>query len=376
MNFSFQKSLPAMALAFLVGTAGTQASESNVAVKPFGESVHGGKVELYTLSNKNGMKVAIMTYGAAVVDLIVPDRNGKPADVSLGFDNAKSYTSDVPYFGAIVGRYGNRIAKGEFTLEGKTYKLATNNGPNHLHGGKRGFDKYIWDSEIVKSPEASVRFSRVSKDGEEGYPGDLKMAVTYTLTDKNELEISYLATTDKPTVVNLTNHTYFNLAGAGNGSILNHELMIPADRYTPVDANLIPTGELKSVTNTPMDFRKMTAIGARIKEVGGKPIGYDHNYVLNKKPFESRKLAAEVYEPTSGRVMEVYTDQPGIQFYSGNFLDGTLVGKGGKAYKQYYGFCLETQHFPDSPNEPKFPSTELKPGQTYKTTTVYKFSTK
>ena len=349
-------------------------SISPVTVKPFGKTAEGQKVEIYTLTNKNGMKVSLMTRGATVVNLYTPDRNGKLGDIALGFSSLDSYTDKVPYFGAVVGRYANRIANGRFTLEGKTYQLAKNNGPNALHGGLKGFDKQIWKAEVLKGPEPSVRFTLRSPDGQEGYPGDLDVAVTYTLTDNNELSLSYLATTDKPTILNITNHTYFNLAGAGNGNILDHQLKLNAGYYTPVNATLIPTGEIKSVAGTVMDFRKPTAIGLRIKEVGGKPVGYDHNYILDRRPFVHMCTAAVVHDPKSGRTMVVSTDQPGIQFYSGNFLDGTLTGKGGKVYKQYYGFCLETQHFPDSPNEPTFPSTELKPGQTYKTTTVYKFS--
>ena len=352
------------------------ANTAPATVARWGKTSQGEPVSLFTLVNKNGMKATISSYGATVIDLLVPDRKGKLDDVSLGFDKFTPYQTKSPYFGAIVGRYGNRIAKGQFTLDGHTYQLATNNSPNHLHGGIKGFDKRIWKGEILDSREPSVRFTLRAADGEEGYPGDLDVAVTYTLTDKNELRISYEAKTDKPTVLNLTNHTYFNLAGAGNGSILGHLLQINASRFTPVDATLIPTGELKKVDGTVMDFRKPTAIGARIKEVGGKPVGYDHNYVLDKSLHFGLPLVAEVTEPVSGRVMKVYTDQPGIQFYSGNFLDGTITGKGGKVYDQYNGFCLETQHFPDSPNEPKFPSTTLRPGQTYKTTTVYAFSAK
>ncbi len=320
------------------------------------------------------MKVSLMTRGATVVNLYTPDRNGKLGDIALGFSSLDSYTDKVPYFGAVVGRYANRIANGRFTLGGKTYQLARNNGPNALHGGLKGFDKQIWKAEVLKGPEPSVRFTLRSPDGQEGYPGDLDAAVTYTLTDNNELRLSYLAITDKPTVLNITNHTYFNLSGAGNGSILDHQLKLNASHFTPVNAALIPTGEIKNVAGTVMDFRKSTAIGLRIKEVGGKPIGYDHNYILDRSPFVHMCTAAVVHDPKSGRTLVVSTDQPGIQFYSGNFLDGTLTGKGGKVYKQYYGFCLETQHFPDSPNEPTFPSTELKPDETYKTTTVYKFS--
>ena len=345
-------------------------------VSLFGNTTAGEEVNLFTLTNKSGMKVTLSSYGATVIDLLAPDRSGKMADISLGFDSFAPYQTQSPYFGAIVGRYGNRIAKGRFTLDGATYQLATNNDPNHLHGGIKGFDKRIWKGTNLPSSEPSVRFTLRSTDGEEGYPGNLGVAVTYTLTNQNELRISYEATTDKPTVINLTNHTYFNLAGAGNGNILGHQLKINASRFTPVDATLIPTGELKKVEETVMDFRKPTAIGARIKEVGGKPIGYDHNYVLDWSLHFGLALAAEVYEPVCGRLMKVYTDQPGIQFYSGNFLDGTITGKGGKVYDQYTGFCLETQHFPDSPNKPDFPSSVLRPGKTYRSTTIYAFSAK
>jgi aldose 1-epimerase len=360
----------AMAISLQAADAGS------ATVKPFGKTSAGQTVDLFTLTNKNGMKVTLSSYGATVVNLLVPDKNGKLADVSLGFDSFAPYQTKSPYFGAIVGRYGNRIAKGRFTLDGTTYQLATNNAPNHLHGGVKGFDKRIWKGTILPSKEPSVRFTLHSAHGQEGYPGNLDAAVTYTLTGRNELRISYEATTDKPTVLNLTNHTYFNLAGAGNGNILGHQLKINASRFTPVDPTLIPTGELKKVEGTVMDFRKPTTIGARIKEVGGTPVGYDHNYVLDKTPHLGLALAAEVKEPASGRVMKVFTDQPGIQFYSGNFLDGTIAGKGGKTYEQYTGFCLETQHFPDSPNKPNFPSTVLRPGETYKSTTVYAFSVK
>ncbi len=373
---NYTRILAIMVIGSGVALTNAKAATDSVVVKPFGKTEEGQKVELYTLTNKNGLQVSLATYGAMVVDLLVPDRAGKLADVSLGYKTLKPYFTKCPYFGCIAGRYANRIAKGKFTLDGKTYKLATNDGPNHLHGGVKGFDKQVWQGQIVKATQPTVRFTLHSPDGQEGYPGNLVAKVTYTLTDRNQLRISYEATTDKPTIINLTNHTYFNLAGAGNGSVLDHELKINADRFTPVDKTLIPTGELKAVKGTPMDFRKPTAIGARIKEVGGKPVGYDHNYVLNKCPLTKQCIAAEVFEPKSGRVMKVSTDQPGIQFYSGNFLDGTLTGKGGKVYKQYHGFCLETQHFPDSPNQPKFPSTVLRPGQTYKTTTVYSFSAK
>jgi aldose 1-epimerase len=299
--------------------------------------------------------------------------------VVLGYPTLDGYLKPHPYFGAIVGRVGNRIAKGKFTLEGVTYKLATNDGENHLHGGIKGFDKVVWNAEPVREDSAvGVKFSYLSKDGEEGYPGNLSCAVTYWLTNNNELKIEYQATTDKATPVNLTHHSYFNLAGQGQGDILNHQLEILADRFTPVDKGLIPTGELRSVEGTPMDFRQPHTIGERINSDDEQlkfGLGYDHNWVLNKTS-DSLALAARVYEPATGRVMEVRTTEPGLQFYCGNFLDGTLTGKEGRVYKHRYGFCLETQHFPDSPNQPKFPSTILRPGETYNTETVYRFSTK
>ncbi len=345
----------------------------------FGTTPDGQQVDLYTLKNANGMRVSVMNYGATVVNLEVPDRDGNIADVALGFDTLEEYfATNNPYFGAVVGRYGNRIGKGKFTLDGVDYTLATNDGENHLHGGVKGFDKVVWDAETVQTPMGpGVKLTYVSKDGEEGYPGNLTATVTYILTDKNELRIEYAAETDKATVLNLTNHTYFNLAGQGEGDILDHELMINADRYTAVDDELIPTGELPSVKGTPMDFTTATKIGARSEQVGGgpNPTGYDHNYVLNSGGGRMA-LAATVYEPTTGRFMEVFTDQPGVQFYSGNFLDGSVTGKGGKVYEKHYGFCLETQHFPDSPNHPDFPSVVLRPGEKYSTATVYKFSTK
>lgn len=354
-------------------------TQMNVQKETFGKTPDGRKVELYTLTNANGLKAGIMTYGAIVLSLEVPDRNGKLADITLGFDTLDEYLKGHPYFGAIVGRYGNRIGKGKFTLNGIEYQLATNNGPNHLHGGIKGFDKVVWDAEPVTEKDAvGVKLSYLSKDGEEGYPGNLSCTVIYTLTNNDELRISYEATTDKPTPVNLTHHSYFNLAGHGTGDILGHELMLNADRFTPVDEGLIPTGELRSVKGTPMDFTKPTAIGARVNQEDQQlkyGLGYDHNFVL-KGGGGSLALAARVYEPTSGRVMEIYTSQPGIQFYSGNFLDGTNVGKGGKVYKHRYGFCLETQHFPDSPNKPEFPSVILNPGDKYTHVTVHKFYTR
>jgi aldose 1-epimerase len=324
------------------------------------------------------MEAAITNFGADLVSLKAPDRQGKLADVVLGYDQASGYENGKAYFGGTIGRYGNRIAKGKFTLNGTTYTLATNDGANHLHGGKRGFDKMIWEAKDVSGANGqALQLTYTSKDGEEGYPGNLKVQVTYTLTDNNELKIDYLATTDKDTVVNLTNHSYFNLTGDPKNDILKHELMLKASRFTPVDSGLIPTGELRAVKGTPFDFTTSTPIGARINNADeqlklGK--GYDHNFVLDRAEGEGLVKVGEVYEPTTGRVLEVQTTEPGIQFYSGNFLNGTEKGKGGLAYAHRTGFCLETQHFPDSPNQPKFPSTTLKPGQEYKTTTVYKFS--
>lgn len=366
-----------LALAVLVpaGLASAETGSDSVTSKYFGKTPQGEAVYLHTLTNKNGMSVSIMDYGATVVKLIVPDSTGKLGDVALGFDHLAPYFPLTTYFGATIGRYGNRIAKGQFELGGHTYQLPTNDHGNSLHGGDRGFDKRVWKEEAVESDSPAVRFSRLSPDGEEGYPGNLFTSVTFTLTEDNRLRISYQATTDKPTVLNLTNHTYFNLAGAGNGTVLDHIVTIHANAYTPVDSGLIPTGEIKDVKGTPFDFTSPTPIGAHIQEVGGKPVGYDHNFVLEKGLFSDTSLAAKVEEPTSGRTMEVFTDQPGLQFYTGNFLDGTLTGKGGKSYPQYAAFCMETQHFPDSPNHDNFPSTVLKPGDTYKTTTVYAFGT-
>ena len=343
----------------------------------FGKTTEGTEVFLYTLHNKNGMEARITNYGGIVVSLLVPDRNGKRDDIVLGFDSLSSYQKDSPYFGALIGRYGNRIGKGKFALNGNTYTLALNNGVNHLHGGLKAFDKVVWNvEEKVSVPGKSLALKYVSKDGEEGYPGTLSVSVVYSVTDSNELKIDYSATTDKPTVVNLTHHSYFNLAGAGSGSILDHELFIDADRFTPIDSGLIPTGELKAVKGTAMDFTLPTAIGSRINEPYEQlknGVGYDHNWVLNKAA-NAFGLAARVNEKSTGRIMEVLTTEPGVQFYSGNFLNGSHVGKGGKKYELRSGFCLETQHFPDSPNEPQFPTTTLLPGQTLKSTTVYKFS--
>jgi aldose 1-epimerase len=352
----------------------TQKSAAGVKRAPFGTMPDGKPVEQFTLTNANGIELTAIGYGGIITSLRVPDRSGKLDDIVLGFDRLEDYLKEHPFFGAIIGRYGNRIAKGQFSLAGQTYKLAVNNGPNHLHGGNQGFDKVLWN--VAPSPGSNtLTLTRTSPDGEEGYPGNLRVRVTYTLTDKNELVVDYTATTDKPTPVNLTQHSYFNLAGQASGDVLGHELMLNADRYTPVDATLIPTGELAPVANTPFDFRKPTTIGSRINgthpqlEAGG---GYDHNWVLNRKG-SGLQLAARVTEPKTGRTLEIATTEPGIQFYSGNFLDGKLTGKGGAVYKHRTGFCLETQHFPDSPNQPNFPSTILKPGEEYKTRTVFTF---
>ncbi len=336
----------------------------------------GGKpVEVFTLRNASGVEVTAISYGAIITSWRVPDRSGQIADIVLGFDDPAAYVKDnSSYFGAVVGRYGNRIAKAQFILDGQTYKLAANNGPNHLHGGVKGFDKVLWDARASKTKDGpGVTFTRTSPDGEEGYPGTLKARVSYTLTDKNELIVSYEATTDKATPINLTQHSYFNLAGQGNGDILGHELRINADRYTPVDETLIPTGELATVDATPFDFRKPTTIGARINSEHPQiqfGRGYDHNWVL-ARAGDGLSLAAEVYEPKSGRTLQVSTTEPGLQFYTGNFLDGTITGKDGRVYRQRYAFCLETQHFPDSPNHATFPSTILRPAATYRSRTVF-----
>jgi aldose 1-epimerase len=341
----------------------------------------GKPIEMVTLTNKNGVELHAITYGATITSLKVPDKNGKLADVVLGFDTPDGYTANPPppFFGAVVGRYGNRIAKGKFTLDGKTYTLATNNGVNHLHGGNKGFDKRLWTVTTKETPEgSSATFTRTSPDGEEGYPGTLHASVTYTLTDKNELIVQYHATSDKATPINLTQHTYWNLAGEGSGDILGQVLTINADRYTPVDDTLIPTGELAPVAGTPFDFRTPTAIGKRIEENDAqlkKGPGYDHNWVLNRTGA-GLELAARLTDPKSGRTLTITTTEPGLQFYSGNFLDGTIKGKSGHVYGHRSGLCLETQHFPDSPNHPKFPSTILNPGKSYDSKTVFSFSAK
>ncbi len=336
-------------------------------------------IQLYTLTNRQGMKVKITNYGAIITSIMVPDRDGKMADVALGYDRVEDYINavDKPYFGAIVGRYGNRIAEGAFTLDGETYTLAINNPPNHLHGGVIGFDKVVWGARLTRgSGWQGVELKYRAKDKEEGYPGNLDVTVTYKLTDKNELRVEYQATTDKATPVNLTQHSYFNLKGEGEGTILDHELMISAKQYTPVDEGLIPTGELPDVAGTPFDFTSPKPIGRDIGQEDQQleyGLGYDHNFVLDKSEGEM-SLAARVHEPTTGRILEIRTTEPGIQFYCGNFLDGRLKGKSGKPYVHRGGFCLETQHYPDSPNQPNFPSTILKPGDVYQSTTVFKFS--
>ena len=356
-------------------SGGAAAAKRGVTREAFGKTTNGIPVEIYTLTNANGIELRAITYGAIITNLKVPDRSGHIGDIVLGFDTIDGYLKDPPYFGGLIGRYGNRIAKGQFTLGGTTFKLATNNGPNHLHGGVRGFDKVLWNAMQAEGAEgASVTFTRTSPDGEEGYPGNLYVSVRYMLTDKNELAIDYRATTDKATPVNLTQHSYFNLA-ADSGDILGHELMLNASRYTPVDETLIPTGELALVEGTPFDFQKPTAVGARIGEdnvqlKNGK--GYDHNWVLNRTG-PGLQRAALVVDPKSGRTLAIDTTEPGIQFYSGNFLDGAITGKGGQVYKYRAGFCLETQHYPDSPNHPSFPSTILQPGQTYASKTVFTF---
>ena len=362
-------------VALLWGSGPMTNEKPRIQKQVFGTTTDGKQVDIYTLTNANGLEARIMSYGGVVVSLRVPDRHGKLGDIVLGYDQLDGYLKKGAYFGALIGRYGNRIGKGRFSLDGHDYSLAQNNGENHLHGGLVGFDKVVWTpSEVSTADGVSLKLTYLSKDGEEGYPGNLSVTVVYTLTNHDELKISYAATTDKTTVVNLTNHSFFNFAGAG--SILGHVIMVNADRFTPVDKGLIPTGELRNVKGTPMDFTNATAVGARVDQDYEQLTfagGYDHNYVLNKRDSES-SLAARVSEPVTGRVMEVYTTEPGMQFYSGNFLDGSITGKSGQVYQRRSAFCLETQHFPDSPNKPSFPSTVLKPGQRYSSTTVYKFS--
>lgn len=340
----------------------------------FGRTPNGREVILYTLTNANRLRARIIDYGAILVSMEVPDRDGELADITLGFDDLDSYIKRNPLFGAVVGRYANRIANAKFTLDGTEYKLTANAGKNHIHGGgEKRFDKVVWKGrQFQNNKEVGVRFTYLSKDGDEGFPGNLNCTISYTLTSDNELKLSYEATTDKPTIVNLTNHSYFNLAGAGNGDVLRHKIMVNADYFTPADKALIPTGEIHTVKGTLLDFTQPKTIGSRIDKLT-QTRGYDHNYVLNSS-IGSLALAARVYEPNSGRVMEVYTTEPGMQFYTANGMRG-IKGKSGKLYHQHYGFCLETQHFPDSPNKPHFPSVVLRPGETYNTVTVFKFST-
>ena len=368
-----------LSLASLLGCASVNSSSTPEAAgrlsrQSFGQ-VDGRAVDLFTLRNRSGTEVKISNYGGIVTSFKVPDRNGKMGDVVLGYDNLNDYIKNSPYFGALIGRYGNRIAKGKFTLDGKEYTLATNNGPNALHGGIKGFDKVVWEPKIRTTPEgAALELHYVSKDGEEGYPGTLNVTAVYTLMEDNGLRLEYTATTDKDTVVNLTQHSYFNLAGKGD--VLKHEVRIDADKFTPVDSTLIPTGELRPAQGTPFDFRKPTAIGGRIKESDEQlkfGNGYDHNWILNHR-MGHLGVIASVYEPTSGRLLEVLSTEPGLQFYTGNFLDGTITGKGGWVYQFRNAFCMEPQHFPDSPNHPDFPTTVLKPGQVYHNTIIYRLS--
>ena len=390
MPLGFPFLLVALAAASLLMSSCSPASDASsnasaappsqaVTSEPFGTTPEGEAVRLYTVTNANGLVMKVTNYGGIITELHVPDRDGQLEDVVLGFDSLEPYFEDSPYFGALIGRYGNRIAGGKFSLDGETYTLPTNNGPNTLHGGDVGFDKVVWDAApFERDGEQGVVLTRTGPDGEQGFPGALDVTVTYTLTDDDELVFDYEATTDRATPVNLTQHSYFNLGGHDSGTVLDHELVINADAFTPVDETLIPTGEVRPVAGTPFDFRAPTAIGARIdaddEQIAYGP-GYDHNFVLNGEAGEM-KLAARVYEPTSGRVMEVRTTEPGLQFYSGNFLDGSLTGKGGVTYDRRSAIALETQHFPDSPNQPGFPSTILRPGETYTSRTVYAFSTR
>lgn len=346
----------------------------------FGALPDGQTADLYTLRNANGMTVQITNFGGAITSWTAPNKSGKYEDIVLGCDSLSGYLRGTPFFGALIGRYGNRIAKGKFTLDSTTYTLATNNDPNHLHGGIKGFDKVLWTATPTNGETPMLKLTYLAKDGEEGYPGNLSVEVIYTLLKDNALSIQYSATTDKPTVVNLTNHAYFNLANAGKGDILQHELMLNAGAFLPVDSTLIPTGELRPVKGTVFDFTQPTTIGARINDKNDIQVkyglGYDHCWVLNKTQAKTAELVATLYEPGSGRLMEVLTTEPAIQFYSGNFLDGKVIGKGNVPYQLRSGLCLETQHYPDSPNQPAFPSTVLRPGEKYQTTTVYRFLVK
>jgi aldose 1-epimerase len=382
MKKSFQLTTIAVAVIVVASSTGctlmSHSPTGTITESAFGKLSDGTSVELYTLRNRHGMEATIMTYGGIVTSLKVPDRNGQLADVVLGYDKLDGYLKSSPYFGALIGRYGNRIAKGKFSLDGVEYTLATNNGPNSLHGGLKGFDKVVWTARPMMTVNGpSLILTYVSQNSEEGYPGNLLVTAVYSLTEDNALRLDFTATTDQPTVVNLTHHSYFNLAGQGDGNILNHVVYINADKFTPVDSTLIPTGELRPVAGTPFDFRTPTTIGPRINDTNDEQIvfagGYDDNWVLNKSSSDALSLAAVVYEPTTGRTMQVWTTSPGLQFYTGNFLDGTITGKDGKVYQYRYAFCMEPQHFPDSPNHPDFPTTELKPGETYHNTIIYKF---
>ncbi|WP_205678640.1 aldose epimerase family protein [Aquisphaera insulae] len=351
------------------------ASSGSLTKMEFGKTPDGTPVDLYVLKNGQ-ITVKVTNYGGIITEISTPDRNGKLGDIALGFENLEGYLGKHPFFGATVGRVANRIAKGTFTLNGQDYKLAINNGPNALHGGLKGFDKKVWKAEEVKTDDGpSVRMSYRSADGEEGYPGNLDVTVQFTVTADNGLKIDYTATTDRATPINLSNHSYFNLAGRSTESILDHDVQLIADRYTPVDDTLIPTGEIAEVAGTPLDFRKAKPIGQDIKGIKADPVGYDHNFVLNSRD-RSLALGARVHDPKTGRILEMFTTQPGVQFYTGNFLDGTVVGKDGIAYRQYAGFCLESQHYPDSIHHPNFPSAVLEPGQAFRETTVFKFSAK
>jgi aldose 1-epimerase len=363
-------------LLFSLAAAAANQKGPSIEKQAFGKLPDGTPIDAYLLTNAHGVQAKVITYGGLLTELRVPDKSGQAADVVLGFDNLEGYLKGHPYFGSNVGRVANRIAKGKFTLDGKEYTLAINNGPNALHGGEKGFDKQVWKAEPLESKDGpTVRFTYQSKDGEEGYPGNLTATATYTLTADNGLRIDYTATTDKATPVNLAHHSYFNLGGQDAGSILDHMLWIDADKYTPTDETLIPTGELKDVKGTPLDFTQPTPIGKRIEQLKGKglPGGYDHNYVLNGGETKEPRVVVRVKDPKSGRVMEVLTTQPGVQLYTGNFLSGKEKGKGGAVYQQHHAFCLEAQHFPDSVNHTNFPSTILKPGETYKQTTMYRF---
>jgi len=373
--------LSGLAMSMLIASGGAQGAGLSSEHKPFGKTNDGTAVEQYILRNSHGMQATVITYGGVLQSLAVPDKHGKVEDVVLGFDDVQGYQSGTAFFGATIGRFGNRLAGGAFELDGKRYQVPLNDGPNSLHGGAQGFDKHVWKAESIKDKDSvGVKLSYLSKDGEMGFPGNLKTEVTYRLNDRNELHIDYTATTDKPTVLNLTNHSYFNLAGAGNGDILKQVATLHASHYTPVNATLIPTGELAPVKGTPMDFLKPTPIGQHIKEdhpqlkfAEPKQGGFDFNWALDTKG-DVKQLAAEVHDPASGRRLQLFTTEPGVQFYTSNFLDGSVKGKAGKTYQHWSGFTLETQHFPDAPNQPKFASTRLNPGQTYTQNTVFKFT--